>query len=113
MIFFIDFNSKKKWILHKLCKHLYRYFLYNINFKNLLAMTKDKDKLKKKQQLEIAERKVHKAVVRAAKAQKKLEKVKSKTDDKTLVKPLKADVSDKHKRLHRNLKQLKKIEEKV
>ncbi len=76
-------------------------------------MTNDKEKLKRKQQLEIAERKVHKAVVRAAKAQKKLDKVKSNSEEKSVVKPLKLEVSDMHKRLHRNLKQLKKIEDKI
>lgn len=76
-------------------------------------MTKDKDKVKKKEKLEVAERKVNKAVVRAAKAQKKLEKAKKKEEDNKVVKPLKLEVSDTFKRLHRNLKQLKKIEDKM
>ncbi len=76
-------------------------------------MTDLKDRTKKKQQLEIAERKVKKATVRASKAEKKLKRAKKRDEEVKVVNPLKTEVMDAHKRLHRNLKQFNKIKEKV
>ncbi len=76
-------------------------------------MTDLKEKRKKQEQLEIAERKVKKATVRAAKAEKKLKKAKKLDTEEKVVNPIKDEVSEAHKRLHRNLKIFKKIKDKL
>ncbi len=70
------------------------------------------EKKKKQERLEIAERKVDKAWVRASKINKKLKKVK-KTDDTQTKSTLKEKLQDAFKRLKRNKKELSKVERKV
>lgn len=70
------------------------------------------EKRKKKEKLEIAERKVEKAWIRASKVNKKLKKAK-RIDDKDLKVDLKDQLQTEFKRLKRNKKQLSKIKDKV
>lgn len=75
-------------------------------------MTDPIEKKKKQERLEIAERKVEKAWVRASKITKKLKRAK-KHDDQETTKGLKLKLSDAFKRLKRNKKDLKSAEKKV
>ena len=75
-------------------------------------MTNPVDKRKKKEKLEIAERKVEKAWIRASKINKKLKRAKKK-DEKEVKQTLKFKLQDAYKRLKRNKKELSKFERKV
>ncbi len=75
-------------------------------------MTNPVDKRKKKEKLEIAERKVEKAWIRASKINKKLKRAKKK-DEKDVKQTLKLKLQDAYKRLKRNKKELSKTERKV
>ena len=75
-------------------------------------MTDVIEKRKKKEKLEIAERKVDKAWVRASKINKKLKKAKKK-DEKEVKSELKDKLQNAFKRLKRNKKELTKFEKKV
>ena len=70
------------------------------------------EKRKKKEKLEIAERKVEKAWVRASKINKKLKKAKKK-EEKDVKDDLKFKLQDAFKRLKRNKKELTKVVKKV
>lgn len=70
------------------------------------------EKRKKKEKLEIAERKVEKAWVRASKINKKLKRAKKK-EEKEVKTGLKIKLQDAFKRLKRNKKELTKYEKKV
>lgn len=72
-------------------------------------MTDNIERRKKREKLEIAERKVDKAWVRASKINKKIKKAK-KNDGKD---GLKLKLQDAFKRLKRNKKELNKVEQKV
>lgn len=70
------------------------------------------EKRKKQERLEIAERKVEKAWVRASKINTKLKHAK-RIDNKNITDQLKEDKQDALKRLKRNKKELKLIERKI
>jgi len=75
-------------------------------------MTDFIEKRKKKEKLEIAERKVEKAWVRASKISKKIKQAKKK-DEKVIKSGLKIKLQDAFKRLKRNKKELSRYEKKV
>lgn len=75
-------------------------------------MTDTIERRKKKEKLEIAERKVEKAWMRASKINKKLKKAKKK-DEKDVKDNLKSKLQIAFKRLKRNKKELTKFEKKV
>ncbi len=70
------------------------------------------EKRKKRERLEIAERKVDKAWLRASKLSKKLKRAKKINDPETKHE-LKEQIQDAFKRLKRNKKELHKFEKKV
>lgn len=71
------------------------------------------EKRKKKEQLEIAERKVEKAWTRASKINKKLKRAKKKNEGKEFTEPLKDELQNAYKRLKRNKRELRKVGKKV
>jgi capsule polysaccharide export protein KpsE/RkpR len=68
------------------------------------------DKRKKKEKIEIAERKVEKAWIRTSKISKKLKKAKKKEENHIKF-SLKSKLQNAYKRLKRNKKELNKIEQ--
>ncbi len=70
------------------------------------------EKMKKKEKLQIAERKVEKAWVRASKINKKLKRAK-KNDEKEISSNLKEKLQDAFKRLKRNKKEQQHAARKV
>ncbi len=75
-------------------------------------MTDPIEKRKKQEKLEIAERKVEKAWVRASKISKKLKRAKKK-EEREIKADLQIKLQDAFKRLKRNKKELTRYEKKV
>lgn len=66
------------------------------------------DKLRRKESLEIAERKLHKSQMKASKLEKKLQKVKKNNGSEALIKEMKGELEEIFVKMHQRYKKVEK-----
>ena len=66
------------------------------------------DKLRSKESLEIAERKLHKSQMKASKLEKKIQKAKKNTSDEAAIKGMKDELEEVHMKMHQRYKKVEK-----
>lgn len=66
------------------------------------------DKMKRKESLEIAERKLHKSQMKASKLEKKLQKVKKNNGSEDAIKEMKGELEDIFVKMHQRYKKVEK-----
>ncbi len=66
------------------------------------------DKLRRKESLEIAERKLHKSQMKASKLEKKLQKVKKNNGSESIIKGIKGELEEIFVKMHQRYKKVEK-----
>ncbi len=66
------------------------------------------DKLRRRESLEIAERKLHKSQMKASKLEKKLQKVKKNNGSEDTIKEMKGELEDIFVKMHQRYKKVEK-----